>query len=165
MKRLTKVVAIFDRALDLMVYFATALLIFMMLAVSMEVVQRYFLNRPSVWVIEISEILLLYMTFLGAAWLQRREGHVRIDLVLNRLKPKIQILLGIITSIIGVVISCVLFWYGVRVTWDYFQRGLLTPTYLAFPYAPILVIIPIGGFMLLIQFLRSTMRCHGKTCR
>lgn len=133
---------------------ACALLIFIMLAVCAEIVMRYFLNAPILWVVEISEVILLYITFLGAAWLLRREGHVRIDMLLTRLPPKPQVLLNIITSTIGVLMWLALTWYSIVVTLDLFQRGVLTPTVLHLPRFAIILIIPVGSLLLAIQFLR-----------
>ena len=139
-----------------MTFLAGMLLIFIMLSVCMEVILRSFFNRPQIWVTEVTECLLLYITFLGTAWLLREEGHVRVDVILNRLKPKTTAFLGIISSIIGVLVSITLTIYGFNVTWDYFQRGIYTPTALEIPVYLILLIIPIGSLMLFIQFIRRT---------
>ena len=147
---------IFDRTLNVMTFLAGILLIFIMLSVCMEVILRSFINRPQIWVTEVTECLLLYITFLGTAWLLREEGHVKVDLVLNRLKPQTTAFLGIISSIMGVLVSITLTIYGFNVTWDYFQRGIYTPTALEIPVYLILLIIPIGSLMLFIQFIRRT---------
>ena len=154
MKIIRTVIAGFDRLIDSLVYLACGLLVFALTAVSVEIIFRYFLNRPSIWVAEITEYILLYITFLGTAWLLRREGHVKIDLLLSRLKPKTQAWFNIIISVIGAIMCLLLVWYSARETLVFFQRGVLTPTVLALPKAPIILIIPIGSFLLFIQFLR-----------
>ena len=153
MKRLLD---IFDRTLNIMTFLAGMLLIFIMLSVCLEVILRSFINRPQIWVTEVTECLLLYITFLGTAWLLREEGHVKVDVILNRLKPQTTAFLGIISSIMGVLVSITLTIYGFNVTWDYFQRGIYTPTALEIPVSAILLIIPIGSLMLFIQFIRRT---------
>ncbi len=161
MKPLARITAVFDRTLNLLAYLAAALIAFIMLSVSYEVVMRYFFNRPPVWVIDITEILLLYIAFLAVAWLLREEGHVRMDMVLTRLKSRPQATLNIITSTICAIIFLVVTWYGVRVTWVHFQKGLYSPTFLDIPSAYSLVIIPVGSFLLFIQFLRRIRRFVG----
>ncbi len=159
MKLLTKVATIFDRTVDLLSNLASIILIFMMLAVGADVVMRYFFSRPMVWLNEVVGALLLYFTFLVATWVLRREGHVRMDLVVRRLSPRVQTILDIIASILGVIISLVLMWFGAQVTLEHWQKGLYIPTQLDIPNAYILVIIPIGSFLLFVQFLRRTYRC------
>jgi TRAP-type C4-dicarboxylate transport system permease small subunit len=125
-----------------------------MLSVSADVISRDFLNLPIIWVFDITEYILLYVTFLGTAWVLKNEGHVTIDLLLTRLKPRTQALFGIASSVIGMAISMVVAWYGAQVTWDHLLRGVRDTAMLELPKAPILAIIPIGSFLLVIQFLR-----------
>ena len=154
MKHSTRVGAIFDGILNVFAFLSALLLAFIMLSICLEVIMRYFLNRPLVWVIEMSEYALLYITFLGTAWLLRREGHVTVDILLARLNPKNQAALGFLSSIIGIIISLILIWYGSEVAWDHHQRGVFKPTVLQFPTAPVLAIIPIGSVILAMQFIR-----------
>ena len=156
MKLLAKAGTIFDRTTNFLAFVAAVLIIFTMLSVSVDVFMRYFLQRPMIWVLEVTEIILLFITFLGTAWLLRREGHVKVDIVLSHLNPRTQTLLGIISSIIGIIVCVVLVWYGTQVSYDYIQRGLYEPTLLEIPKGPLLAIIPVGSFLLLIQFLRRT---------
>ena len=154
MKHSGRVESIFDAILNVFAFLSALLLAFIMLSICLEVIMRYFLNRPLVWVIEMSEYALLYITFLGTAWLLRREGHVTVDILLVRLNPKNQAALGFFSSIIGIIISLVFIWYGSDVAWDHYQRGVFKPTVLQFPTAPILAIIPIGSVILAMQFIR-----------
>ena len=50
---------------------ATLIFVAMMLVVCAEVLLRYGFNSPISWVVEISEYALLWITFLGAAWVLR----------------------------------------------------------------------------------------------
>lgn len=157
MKLQTKVSAIFDRTSNLLAFFGASLIIFIMLAVGTEVAVRQFLGSSVRGLLEITEYALLYITFSGAAWLLKREGHVKMDLILNRLRPRAQALLNIITSIFGVFTCFVLTWYSIIVTWEVFridyhlEHGVISP-----PLFPIILIIPVGCFLLSIQFLRRT---------
>lgn len=139
-----------------MIFLAGLLLIFIMLSVCMDVIMRYFMNRPQIWVTEVIECLLLYVTFLGSPWLLREEGHISVDVLVNRVGPKTGALLGIISSVIGLFVSCTLAVYGFRLTWDFFQRNIYTPTAMEIPVSAIIVIIPVGSLVLFFQFARRT---------
>ena len=156
MKLLTKVTAIFDRTIGSLAALASFLIIFIAVSVSTAVVMRYFLERPIFWVVEVSGYSLLYITFLAAAWLLKEEGHVKMDLLLNRLKPRTQALLNMITSIISAIALLIVVRYSARATWEYFQNDYYVPGLLEPPQWAILVIIPIGSLLLSIQFLRRT---------
>ena len=145
-----------------MAFLAGIILVFIMLSVGLDVILRYFFNSPMIWVTEVTECFLLYITFLGTGWLLRDEGHVKVDIILNRLKPESTAFLGILSSLVGIFVSIMLAFYGMSVTWNYFRRGIYTPTAMEIPVAAIILIIPIGSFMLLIGFVRRTGRFIGK---
>lgn len=154
MKLPTKISAGFDRAVGILAILGVVLIIFMIFGVSTDVVLRYFFARPIHWMLEVTAYSLLWMTFLGTAWVLKKEGHVKVDLVLNRLEPKAQALVTIITSFMGAIISLVITWYGATVTWEHLQTGYFLSTLLRPPKWTILAIIPIGSFFLFVQFLR-----------
>ena len=159
MKSATKLIGLFDRILNVSAVLGGLLLVLIMLAVSTKVVFRYFLHMGLLGVDEISEILLLCITFLGAAWLLRRGGHITIDLLFIRLKPKTQTWLNLITSVLGMIMSLILVWYGTAAIVSFWQRGVMTPTILELPRAATIAIIPVGSFLLGIQFLRRAWSC------
>ena len=153
-----KIGRVLDRLTDVSAFAAGLLLSFILLSVCLDVIMRYCLNRPLQWVIELTEYALLYITFLGTAWLLRTEGHITVDVVLNRLSPRRQAILRVFSSAVGIVICVCLVWFGFEVAWDHFQRGVYDPTILEFPKALVIVIIPIGSLILLLQFVRRGYR-------
>ncbi len=154
MKLLPKLTAIFDRTIDLLAWLASGLLLFATFSIFFDVIFRYFLNRPIIWVLEISEYILLWITFLGAAWLLKIEGHVRVDIAISQLKARGQALLNTVTSVIGAMMCLALAWYGALACWDFYQRGHYDPTQLDLPTFILISVIPAGSFLLFIQFLR-----------
>lgn len=155
MKISNKANSIFDRTISSLAALAGILLSFMILAVTYQIVTRYFLGRSPVWVIEISEYILLWITFLSTAWVLRREGHVKMDFVLAQLSPRTQSMINAITSIIGVIVFLLIAWYGTKVTWDHFQLGYFIAKPLRTPSYFVIWVIPAGSFLFSIQFLRK----------
>ncbi len=153
-KLLNKVSSVFDRILGSLVFLAAAILGFIMLAVCWDVIARAFAGKPLTWVLEFTEYSLLYMTFLSTAWVLKDEGHVTNDIFLAQLSPKNQALLNTATSILGAIIFLFLTWFGAAVSWEKLQSGAYQPTPIEPPDFPIFVIIPLGCFLLSIQFLR-----------
>jgi len=134
---------------------AAVVIVFTMAAVIFEVFMRYFLKRPTAWVLEVVEWCQVWMTFLSAAWVLKQEGHVTMDIVPARLNPKAQTLLGIVTSSLGALICLTMVWFGGQVVWDHFARGVVEASVLKAPKAPLLVVIPAGFLLLFVQFIRK----------
>jgi TRAP-type C4-dicarboxylate transport system permease small subunit len=146
-----------DAIIRIMAALSNVIIIYLMLSVCTDVVLRFFFNRPQAWIVEISEYLLLYVTFLGAAWVLKNEGHVIVDILLTRASPKTNAVLGIFSSVIGVFVCLVIFWFGSIETLYHFKRGVLNPSILEFPKAPLLAVIPFGSFFFMLQFIRRTL--------
>jgi TRAP-type C4-dicarboxylate transport system permease small subunit len=158
MKWLRKVPTIFNTSIDSFAVLASAMLVFLWALIVVEVITRA-LDYSILWAIDFVEFGLVVVCFLGAAWVLKKEGHVRIDIVASRVKPRTRALLGIITSITGTVICLALFWYGTKVTVDHFQRGLVAyEAMLKMATWPQYAVIAAGSLMLVIQFVRRTYR-------
>ena len=143
---------------SIMAGIAATMMIFMMLAISYSVIMRYLFNRPVAWIVEISSYLMLYITFLGTAWLLRREGHVEIDLFTSKLSPRQRAVLRSVTSVGGAAVGFVLTWKGILITIDYFRRGVIAMDILNTPQYLLMAIIPVGGVLLMIEFVLRIFR-------
>ena len=159
---LKKVSFVFDHILGAFMFLGAAILAFLMFSVCWDVIARTFAGKPLIWLLEFTEYGLLYMTFLCAAWVLKNEGHVTSDLLLVALSPKNRAFLNTSTSILGAVICLFLAWFGADVSWEKLQGGAYQPTAIQPPDFPIFVIIPIGSFLLFIQFLRRAYKNLGK---
>ena len=146
---------IFDRFLDALVVLSGILLVFASFGVAAMIVSRSLLNRPLGWMIEIAEYILLYMAFLLAAWALKKDAHVKMDVVIEHLSPRIQWVCNVLSSILGAMVCMVLVWFGTKVTWQLYQSGTLTTTYLEVPKFPLAIVIPFGSLLFMIQFIRK----------
>jgi len=158
MKIRAKISIIYDRILDILTFLSGILLAFSALSVSFGIFSRYFLSRPISWVTEISEYIILYITFLVAAWVLRQEGHVKMDIILNQLNPKVQSLTNMITSIFCSISCLILTSFGIKVSWDLYKAKAFTYTILELPKFIFTSVIFLGSFMLFIQFIRKAQR-------
>src|SRR3972149_4403617 len=108
-------VRVWDRLLDAVMVLAGILFWGQMLIVNIEVFSRY-LGRPTTWVAEISSILVLWIPFMIAGWVLRREGHVKMDVLVERLNPESQAMINFVTSLIGVVFMLIVAGSGLMTT-------------------------------------------------
>lgn len=154
----------FERVIVAFAWIAGGLMMFALVAVCVDVLMRYFLNKPLPWVLQISEYILLYIPFLAAAYVLREESHIRIDILLNRLGRCTRSRVSAVTSFLGFVVLLVLAYYGTYITLDYFRRDVPTIKYLKIPEFLVIAVIPAGCFLFAIQFLRHA-RDHVKEAR
>jgi TRAP-type transport system small permease protein len=75
---------------------------------------RYFLHIPIGWSDEISRMLFMWVTFLGAALCAFREGHTKFELVTGKLSTKHQKNLEQICSLIMLIVCTCFGYYGFK---------------------------------------------------
>ncbi len=157
------VVQRFVRVWDVMVDFIAGLagILFwcQMIIVNIEVVARR-LGRPTTWATEISSLLILWIPFMVVAWVLRNEGHVKMDLLVERFSPATRAIIGFITSLVGIAVMLVVAGAGLMTTVNWI--GNRTPTMLMLPKAPLISIIFIGSFMFAVQFFLRAVTEFGK---
>jgi TRAP-type C4-dicarboxylate transport system permease small subunit len=118
-----------------------------------DVFLRYFLRSPLVWSTEVTEILLLDLTFLGTAWVFREDGHVVIDVFTAKASERRKRIHNFISYALVGITSIVLIVYGFSATYDHFARKVFNPTAIETPIALIIMIIPVGSVPLFFEVL------------
>lgn len=156
MKPTARLNMILDRLNDGAAFLGGVLLIVMMLFVTVSVLLRYVLNRPIGWSVEVCEYSLVAITFLLAAWVLKKEGHVRVDLVISYLSPGTQALLNAVTSVMSAIACLILTFFAGKVTLELYTGNYFTPTLLMIPKFIFIGIITLGLLLLTLQFIRRT---------
>jgi TRAP-type transport system small permease protein len=72
-------------------------------ALAVQVSTRYFLNISVGHTDEIAQAALVWMTFLGAAFLYREHGHIEVDLLVRLLPPRFAALIAILIEVAIIV--------------------------------------------------------------
>ena len=145
-----------------LVFTASLMMAGLMIIVCVDLTLRYFFNSPLLWGTEVTEILLLYITFLGMAWVFREDGHVVIDVFTSQVAgKKKKILNGVSYFLVGIV-AAVLVYYGFYTVYDHFRRGVFNPTVIETPIWLIIVVIPVGSVPLFLEVLIKVWKLLGK---
>jgi C4-dicarboxylate transporter, DctQ subunit len=153
---------LFDHLVDYAAFISGIILGLVTVLVCTDIVMRYFFNKPIQGALESSEYGLLFLTLLAAAWLVRKNKHVRMELLLHKLKPVTQANINGITSIVCALVCGVVTYYGILVVLDRFQTNhRLTTTLEPLSY-PLISIIPLCFFLLIIQFIVSACGYFGE---
>ncbi len=117
--------------------------------ISFDVVMRYFLDRPQLFVDEVGPFLLLLVVFGGAAQTFRLGGHVRVDLVTAHLPPPARAWLRVLNLAVGIVFLSAVMWVTVQSALTAFRYGRVSAVMLYPLWVPMLL-IPAGlGLMAL----------------
>jgi TRAP-type C4-dicarboxylate transport system permease small subunit len=126
------------------------MLLAMALLMTAGALMRYLFNSPIAFADEVSGLMLLGITFLGLAYVEKDNAHIRIEMIFRRMPPGVQAVLAKINWIVEVfwvviVLTCVSL--AVMDFYDTGKRSMSTE-WLIYPFACVMIL---GTVMLLIE--------------
>ena len=78
------------------------------------------------WSSEVSEDILYLLTLLAAPWLLRQGQHIRVDILLRALPPRMGWVLEWFGDLLGLGCSLYFVWYGWKVLAASYQAGAIS---------------------------------------
>lgn len=152
----------YDKLIQGIVVVLSAAIMFLVVLIAVQVFTRFF-STPILWTTDLANCILVALGFLGSGWLLRQEGHVSVDIIFAKLNKKIQIILNIITSILGLCTTVILMVVGFQVTYSqYTKNAVIVSAEWDIPKYLIQVMIPIGMTFLTIEFVRKIKKHIGE---
>ena len=143
----------FDLLIDALAVAAGALVVLLTALVVFDVAARSLRLLTLPWSLEATEYMLYAVTFLGAPWVLRENGHIAIELVVERLPARARAAAARIADILGAAICAVLFYYACRVVWQSHASGIMVqksfsfPEWVAYAGMPPVMLILLGIFL------------------
>ncbi|MCC5992188.1 MAG: TRAP transporter small permease [Rhodobacteraceae bacterium] len=132
---------------------AAAVLFTVAMMIFAEVSWRYMGGRSQLWVTEVSEYSLLYITFLAAPYLLQHNRHVTVDLFLSGLGGNSARALRVVIAVLGGALCVVLTIKGVQLVLDQYAMGTRRISVMAPRSWYIFAAFPIGTGLMALQFL------------
>jgi TRAP-type C4-dicarboxylate transport system permease small subunit len=117
------------------------LLLLLVVLLFVNVIMRYVVRSPIDWVEEAGQLILIWLTFLGAAAAAAEKRHMGMDMLMTYLKGKRKkVLEGAISTLVILCLGIVTY-YGIDMTIYNLEQKSES---LRFSYAVFYVAIPIG---------------------
>jgi TRAP-type C4-dicarboxylate transport system permease small subunit len=127
------------------------------LAITLDVLLRYFWNRPLLLVDELSGFLQVFIIFGGLAYTFVSGGHVRVDLVTSHLRPVARAWLRAATLALGLGLIVVVIWVTTQSAYTAYRYGRVSAVMLYPLWLPMLL-IPAGLLLMAVAMLRTLVR-------
>lgn len=132
----------------------SASLILLAVAVTCQMIfVRSVLNHSTIWQTELVIYLVIAATLMGLPYVQRLRGHVNVDLLPLMLPTKVRRILAFVTLSLGIMILCVMVFYGFEFWYEAWSRNWKSDTVwgvrLWIPY----MAMPIGFGLYLLQLI------------
>jgi TRAP-type C4-dicarboxylate transport system permease small subunit len=147
-----------DRLIDALAIVAGALLCALVVLILVDVMARYLRWFSLAWGLEASEYILYAITFLGAPWVLREQGHIAIEMVVERLSEQGRRKARLVADGIGALVCAILVYYACRVAWQSYAAGTMVHKSFVFPEWLVFAGMPPIFLILLALHLRSLAR-------
>jgi TRAP-type transport system small permease protein len=144
---------LYRRLLDAMLAIACVLLLVMTFLTGFDVLLRNVGAGGIPPSNELCEYGLYLTTILAAPGLLRRGQHIRVDIILQAMPPRLAWYFEWIGDIVGILCSVLFVWYGVRVTLASYLAGAVSIKTLVLPEWWIMAPMPVCFLMLAIEFV------------
>jgi TRAP-type C4-dicarboxylate transport system permease small subunit len=154
MKHLGKtLVWIVDTLTNITGWIAALCLVAAALIITEAVLVRKLLGASTIWQIEASVFLLIFTVFVGAAFVQKNDHHLNVDLLIIHLPPKVREITLIAVSIVSCILVAILAVYAWPMWWESWinsehSESLWGPP-LWIPY----LFLPLGMTLLFLQYI------------
>jgi len=125
-----------------------------------EVTLRYVFNSPTVWVHEMSGLLLMSYIMLGGGYTLLHRSHIKIDIFYERLSPKTRLILDLtIASLLFFCFTGVLLWKGGILAFQSVMIREISPSGVwTGPLYPFKLLIPVGALLIMVQWVVMLIR-------
>lgn len=140
--------------------FAWAILI-LTLGGAYEVFVRYLLRAPTTWAFDMSYMMYGALFLMAGAYTLSRNGHVRGDVIYRLWPPRVQAAVDLVLYLLFLLpgSAALLYsgWTFARRSWQQWEVSIYSPA--GMPVYPMKTLIPITGFLLVLQGLAEICRC------
>lgn len=151
-------ISLLDRVCRFFALLGSLLLLFITGSIGYSIIARVTEIPNPIWIIQFNEYALLWITFLGTAWLLSEDKHISLTVLTERLGPRTNRVLRVANNLVGAVLCGIFSWYGFLTARDHIARQVIDTMAVDVPKGYVLAIIPLGFFLLTLQFLAKFIR-------
>lgn len=126
--------------------FGALVMVGLMLFTVADVVLRSLFRAPILGSFELTEFSLVVMAFLAIPWAAAKKVNVRVDLLVSRLAPKTQVVIGSVTCLMALIVTAFCAWYTVPQALYIFRLGQESDM-LKIPVYPFYLLVSFGFFL------------------
>jgi C4-dicarboxylate transporter DctM subunit len=134
---------------------SAAVIGFMMFLTTVDVVFRYIFNSPLPGVYTLCEMLMVGAVYPAAAYVQQQKGHVRVDVIIDRIKGIPRSILELSTLFLALISFALVDWQSGMSAWEAWVTGDHEMGLVEYPYWPAKTVMTLGIALLGLRFVRD----------
>jgi TRAP-type C4-dicarboxylate transport system permease small subunit len=138
-------------------YLGSIALLAMMLLTTVDVIGRYFFNKPVLGAFELTEFLVLILIFSFLAPSQAKKSHVAVDLIVQHLPERLRAIIDVLNHLLCLMFMSLIAYRGYVRALEIKEFGEATSNLGIIKY-PFAFFVVFGCAALSIEYLRDLIR-------
>jgi len=151
MKTLVRFLSSFESTL------ASALVVFLTILLSVQILNRYVFQTSLVWVEEIARISFVWMIYFAVAGAARENRHVRVGIIDMFLSPRALRMVNFVADAVVLAFSLTVVWLGIELVRSSIRFGDRSPV-TEIPMSVIYAVIPFCFALIAYRVATSLLR-------
>ena len=134
--------------------------VFVCAVIVQEVVRRFVLNYSSAWAEETARYAFIYLGYVGTAYAVRERAHIRFDILLQRLPPRLHGYVYIFAEACTLLFAIIALYWSMQSIQQFIRFEGASPV-LRINKAWFVAAVPIGFALVILRVLQSIWRDAG----
>lgn len=136
-------------------WFAVLAALGLMIIGGLDVLGTYFLHKPVPAALELQEVLLAIMVFMGLSHAQSLRAHISVDIVIQNLPARLQRVLDLVVLVVSAVIFAIIAWRCGELAWSSLGMRETASASFAFPVYPAKICVALGAALASLECIRQ----------
>ena len=132
---------------------SAAIIGFMVVLTSVDVILRYLFRSPLPGVVDLTEMFMVAAVYPAVAYVQQKKGHIRVDIIIGKLVGPPRITVEISVLILSLIGFGMVVWQSGLYAWEAWISKDYTMGLMEYPTAPAKSALPIGVGLLCLRFI------------
>jgi TRAP-type C4-dicarboxylate transport system permease small subunit len=128
----------------------------LMVVGGLDVLGTYFLQRPMPAALELQEVLLAVMVFMGLSHAQSLRQHISVDIVIQSIPARARRALDLVVLVASATIFAIIAWRCGELAWSSVGMRETASASFAFPVYPAKITVALGAALAALECLRQT---------
>lgn len=120
-----------------------------------DVLATYFLHKPVPAALELQEVLLATLVFMGLSHAQFLREHISVDIVIQNLPARVRRILDLVVLVASAAVFTILAWRCGELAWSSVAMRETASASLAFPVYPAKIFVALGAGLAALECIRQ----------
>jgi TRAP-type C4-dicarboxylate transport system permease small subunit len=117
----------------------------LMIIGGIDVLGTYFLHKPVPAALELQEVLLAIMVFMGLSHAQSLREHISVDIVIQNLPARVRRFLDLVVLVASAIVFAIIAWRCGELAWASLAMRETASASFAFPVYPAKIFVTLGA--------------------